>query len=226
MKHKYLDIGEDFAGIMGELPSCFNGVIFGKPGQGKTEFCIRLAKRLTKYGRVAWMGYETGHSADMQKVAKRNKLDEVSGLFIPIDPLEKIRSPKVGETLSDVLFEDLVSYLKKRNSPQFVFIDSYDYTRFTFEQYDKLKQLFKKKKGIIWICHAKGNAPKLQTAKDIEHDGQFGINVKGYVAYVDKSRLGGRFPYIVWPEEVKRRLDIDPKAYSKDVVHELNAMSL
>lgn len=226
MKHKYLDIDEEFIGIMGELPACFNGVVFGQSGNGKTEFCIRLAKQFTKFGTVAWLSYESGHSADMQKAAKRNGLIDYSGKFIPIDPLEKIRSPKIGETLIDVLFEDLVNTLKKRNSPQFVFIDSLDYTRFTFEQYDILKQLFKKKKGIVWISHAKGNAPKLQVAKDIGYDGQFIIKVKKYVATVEKSRTGGRFPFIVWPEEVKRKLEIDPKAYDKEIVDILNAMSL
>lgn len=225
-KFGFLDISDDWKGLMGNLPEAFNGVIFGQSGQGKSELCIRLAKHLTQFGKVAWMGYEQGHDADLQMAAERNNLKDVNKLFVPVDPMDRLRSPVGKETMADVLFEDLYNYLEKRGSPKFVFVDSIDYTGFTFEHYKTLKDKFKKRKGIIWISHAKGREPKLQVSKDIVYDGQFGIYVKGYVAYVNKSRLGGKEPYIIYPEEVKRRIDVDPRQYPKDVIEIVEKIQL
>lgn len=225
-KFHFLPLDEEFKGLIGNLPESFNAVIFGNSGQGKTDLCIRLAKALSKIDKVGWWGYEQGHDADIQMAAVRNNLNEVAGQFIPIDPMEKLRTPTGRETMTDVLFEDLDRSLGKRNSPRFIFIDSIDYTGFTFDHYKYLKEKYKKKKGIIWISHAKGKEPKLQVAKSIAYDGQFTIYVKEFVAYVIKSRIGGRYPFIIWPDEVARRLENNPKNYSKDVVDALNALSL
>ena len=34
----------EFKGLLGEVPKCFIAVVYGFSGNGKTEFCIKLAK--------------------------------------------------------------------------------------------------------------------------------------------------------------------------------------
>jgi hypothetical protein len=212
MKHSFLDLPEEWTPLIGRLPETFNGVLFGKSGQGKSELGMR-------FDRVAWMGYEQGHDADLQIAINRNNMyEECDGLFIPIDPLQKLPPKKhENETRAELLLRDLDTYMGKRNSPRYLFIDSLDYTGFTFDMYKYLKEKYKKKKGVIYMAHAKGKQPKLQVTKDIIYDGQFGIYVHNLVAEVEKSRIGGRFPYMIWPEEVKRRAENNPKLYSKEI---------
>lgn len=210
-KFKFHNISEEWQGLMGKLPEAFIGVIYGDSGQGKTELCIRLAKELSTIDRVAWLDYEQGHGADLQMALNRNNMQEVNKKFIPIDPMEKLPAPATGETRTDVLFKDVMAYLGKRGSPRFVFFNSLDYTGFTTEHYYQLKETYGKRKGIIFISHAKGNKPKLQVAKDIMYDGQFGIRVKTFIARPEKSRLGGTEDYIIWQEMAEAR---NPKYFN------------
>lgn len=214
-KFNYISIGEEWEGLMGKLPIAFIGVIYGFSGQGKSELCIRLAKHLCKDYKVAWFDYEQGHGPDLQMAIIRNNMEDVSGNFIPVDPLKKLPDAAPGQTRADVLFEDLVGYLRKRGSARIVFINSIDYTEFTTTHYKRLKEEFGHKKGIIFISHAKGNYPKLQVAKDIMFDGQFGIRVKTFIARPEKSRLGGTEDYIIWEEMAMQR---NPKYFNTDGV--------
>jgi len=202
------------------MTATFMGVVYAPSGSGKTELCVRIAKGLTKYGKVAWLSYEQGHDADLQRAMIRNEMHDYAGTFIPFDPMEKLPKAREGESMPDLLFRDFVDFLKKKNSPKYVFIDSIDYTGWNTDHYKELKKLFKGKKGIIFIGHVKGRSPKLQITKDIEYDGQFGIYVREYVAYVVKSRLGGKKPFVIWPEEVQERIERNPKSYPVEV-HEL-----
>jgi hypothetical protein len=125
-------------------------------------------------------------------------MQDVNGKFLIIDPLD---NRKQGESL----YGALDSYLGKRSTPHFIFIDSLDYLRITTEEYFALKEKHAKKRGIIFISHANGNEPKTRTAKDIEYDGMFGIHVKKFIAHPKKNRLGGFEDYIIWEEGARNR---------------------
>lgn len=190
---------KDFANTLGSITKQFMLVVFGYSGNGKTEFCVKLAKYLAGYGRVAWLSYEQRHGYDLQRATVRNKMEEVSGNFIPIDPLANV---KKGVSL----FEDLVVYLDKRGSPEFVFIDSIDYTGFTFEDYKTLKEKFEHKTAFIFIAHAdKSGNLKKTVSRDVMFDGGVGIRVKDYIAEPEKNRYGGFDPYIIYEEKARER---------------------
>jgi hypothetical protein len=210
-RFKLLGVNEEWKGIMGQLPTSFIGTIYGDSGNGKTEFCIRLAKYLTNFDKASWLSYEQGHGFDLQLAINRNKLEEVNKKITFIDPLKKL--PKIeGKEKADILFEELMKYLKRRGSPRFVFIDSIDYTDWEFDHYAELKEQFGEKKGIIFISHAKGKYPKTQLAKDIMYDGQFGIFVRTFIATPVKSRLGGIEDYIIWEERARQ---MNPTYFAK-----------
>jgi predicted ATP-dependent serine protease len=198
-KFKILGVEEPWLSIFGDLPDAFIGIVYGQPGNGKTEFLMQFAAYLTRFGKVAWLAYEQGHAKDFQDAMNRNITDDMIGKFLAIDPEEER-----DESLT--LFQELCNYIDRRNSPQFYFIDSYDYTAFTWEEIKELKLLCKKKrKTIIFISHSEGKRPKTVNGRRIEHDGAFGIFVSKFIAYVHKNRFGGMEDFIVYEKAARKK---------------------
>ena len=201
MKHVYLDIPDEWRGTMGKLPESFVGIVFGFSGHGKTEFCLRLAFMLLKFGKVAWFSYEQGHDSDIQEAVIRNNFEQFAKQIQWIDPNSK-RNTKMTR------YEELDLFLSRKQSPKYVFIDSYDYARFTEEEYQMLKEKHGKKKGIVFIAWTKdkySEEPKKAVAKSIMFDGKFAIFVKNFIARPVKSRLQGWGDFIVHPEKARER---------------------
>lgn len=196
-RYKLLGIEAPWVQTLGNLPACFMGIIYGKPGNGKTEFCMQLGAYLTNFGKVAWLSYEQGHGFDLQLAFNRNIDERHTGKFLVIDPEEDI-PPGMS------LYEDLDNFLSKRNSPDFVFVDSLDYTGFSWAEYKALKKKHGKKKAIIFISHAKGKGPKTNIGEQVEHDGAFGIFVSKFIAFVNKNRFGGTDDFIVYEKRARQ----------------------
>lgn len=207
MKFKFLNlVGTGFEDILGKVPENFIAVVYGFSGNGKTEFVVRLAKVLSTIGKTAWLSYEQRHGADLQEAINRNKMEEVSGKFIPIDPLGKLPPGKT-------FLQDLDEYLGKRNSPVFIIIDSIDYTGFTWEDYVYLKNKYGHKKTFIFISHSTNTGKQKKAISErILFDGGLGIWVKDYIARPEKNRFGGFEPYVVYEERAKER---NPAFFSK-----------
>lgn len=197
---KLLDLnGSKFKGLLGDVPRFFTAVIYGFSGNGKTEGCIQLARELSKHGKVLWLSYEQRHGYDLQKATKRNKMDDRSGNFLIADPLDK-RDSGVG------LLEDLDNYLKKRNSADYIFFDSIDYTGFTWDDYCFLKNKYAEKKGLIFISHStKTGQLRKRISEQIVFDGGMGLFVKDFIIHPEKNRYGGFNSYVVYEEQARLR---------------------
>lgn len=211
MTFKFLPLSKGFKGTLGQIPRNFIAVIYGFSGNGKTEFCVRLAKELCKFGTVAWLSYEQRHGSDLQMATKRNRMDEESGKFYPIDPISSIPD---GVSL----LEDLDNYLKKRSSADFIFVDSLDYTGWSFEDYVYLKNTYGHKKTFIFISHSsKSGTLKKAVSERVVFDGGLGIFVSNYIATPDKNRYGGFEPFIIWEERARQ---VNPAFFAKRVKEE------
>lgn len=209
---KLLDLSQSkFQPVMGDVPLFFVCVVYGYSGNGKTEFCMQLAKEFTQYGKVAWFSYEQRHGYDLQQATLRNDMEQQSGNFLIIDPLESIK-----EGVS--LLEDLDNYLKKRNSPDFIFIDSWDYTNFTFSDYKFLKLKYGNKKTFVMISHSSKNGIlRKKVSDDIVFDGGMGVLVRDFIAEPIKNRFGGFEPYVVFDKKARER---NPAFFAKQVKDE------
>ncbi|AEL23870.1 AAA family ATPase [Cyclobacterium marinum] len=208
MRFKFLPLPKLFKATMGDLPFNFIAVVYGYSGNGKTEFCMQLAKMLCDFGKVAWLSYEQRHGSDLQAATLRNKMEEVNGSYYPIDPIENVPEG-VG------LLEDLDNYLGKRNSPDFIFIDSLDYTGFDWEDYTYLKNKYGKRKSFIFISHSTKNGTlKKRISERVVFDGGLGIFVDKFIAKPDKNRYGGFEPYIIFEERARL---LNPAFFSKRV---------
>lgn len=207
-KFKFIPLkSEKWKAILGDLPYSFVLVIGGFSGNGKTEACIQLADELCSHGKVGWFSYEQRHGADLQRATIRNKMERHSGSFIPIDPLSNL-----PEGVS--LLEDLDKYLSKRNSPDFIFIDSVDYTRWTKADYDYLWKKYYGKKSFIFICHTdKSGNPRKTVSTDIIFDGGVFLWAKKYILFPEKNRYGGFEPMVIYEKEARKwhPLFFDPK---------------
>jgi len=165
----------------------FKALIYGLPGNGKTEFCIKWAKYLTKFGKVYYNSHEQGISKSLQDAAVRNALDEVAGKLIFGNK----------ETLTE-----MTDRLGRRNSPKIVFIDSLDYMNLTDGQYKVLTERFPRKAFVI-ICWEKSNTPQSNYAKKIEYMADIKIRVQDFIAY-PRCRFGGNIPFVIWDKPRKK----------------------
>lgn len=179
---------EAWLNSFGQPEKNFSSIIFGESGNGKTDFCVKLSKYLSAFGRVLYVSNEEGLSSTIQTVFMRNNMIEVHGKVILA---EKAR------------FESIMEYLKGRNRPKILLIDSLDYTRLTAEQYRTLRAAFPRI-AIIIVAWSKGKQPKSQAARDIEYMVDVKIFVKDFIAF-PRSRYGGNIPFIIWREGALKR---------------------
>lgn len=156
-------------------------IIYGKPGNGKTEFCVQLAKEMSKWTRVYFNSFEQGISKSLQDALVRNDMMEVSGKVIFGDK-ENV--------------QEMTERLAKKNSPQVVIIDSRDYMNLTTEQFKKLIERFKRKMFIV-VCWETNQKPKGEYAKSIEFMCDIKIRVVNFQAH-PRSRFGGNKPFTIW----------------------------
>lgn len=164
-------------------------IIWGNPGNGKSSFVMQLAKYLCQFGKVVYDSLEEGKGLSFQMSLKRHRMEEVNRRFLILD--------RVGMT-------ELSEKLKKRRSPEFVIIDSLQYTGLTYKAYQVLKEKHPDKL-LIFVSHAKGEDPKGESAKSIEFDADVKILVKGFKALC-KSRFmetAGK-PFTIWAEGAAR----------------------
>ncbi|MGB0869505.1 MAG: hypothetical protein ACPGSD_07895 [Flavobacteriales bacterium] len=161
-------------------------MIWGNSGNGKTDFCIKLAKYLCKFTKVVYNTLEEGVSESIKQALIRNKMDEQDGQFVIVD----------GEPINELL-----KRLTKHKAPKAVIIDSFQYTGLNKKTYKEFKKQLPKTL-IIFISHAEGKHPEGRSAKSVRYDANVKIQVEGFRANA-VSRYGGGKPYTIWAEKAK-----------------------
>jgi hypothetical protein len=197
-KFDEFDFENEWLEAFGKPEKNFKAIIYGKPKNGKTEFCVRFAKYLTRFGKVLYNSFEQGHSKSLQDAFKRQQMHEVSGKII-ITHKESY----------DKMFERLA----RKKSPNIVFIDSLQYIKITVDQWVTLTTKFPKKVFIV-ISHATGDEPKGSTAESVQYDVDMSILVKGFAAHC-QSRFGGGDTIVIWEQGHQRWLQLQQKPSSK-----------
>jgi hypothetical protein len=165
----------------GEPETNFKMIVYGHSGNGKTEYCLQLAKYLASFTKVYFNSFEQGISKTLQDGIKRNNMKEVAGKVIFGNK----------ETVAE-----MIARLKKKNSPRIIIIDSRDYINLTAEQFKMLIEAFPRKAFIV-LCWESAGKPKGEYAKAIEFMCDIKVNVRHFKAY-PRSRFGGNQTYLIW----------------------------
>lgn len=180
-KFKHYELDGQLQLCIGNPETNFKMLVYGDPKNGKTEFCIQLAKLFAPFRKVYYNSFEQGIGKTLQDAVKRNNMQEVSGRVM------------FGNKES---FEQMDKRLSGKGSPGIVFIDSRDYMNLTDQQF---KQLIEKhrRKAFILICWANGDKMKGEHAKNIAYMCDITVFVKNFKAH-PVSRFGGNQTYTIW----------------------------
>ena len=160
--------------------------VWGGSGSGKSSFAMQLAKELAKSGNVLY-----------------NVLEEETDDSDFIDRTITFQMQDVKESFHAQRYtlKELNAYLEKRNSADFIIIDSLPYFLENWQEYKEFKQKWATKKVLIFIGHADGKNPSTELQKKVMFDAKMKIFISGYLATCKGRTIGpngGRF--IVWQE--------------------------
>lgn len=186
MNKKVLNLGGAWKDAFGEPEFCGVWLIWGNSGSGKSSFVMQLCKELCKNGRVFYNSLEEGTCVTMKNTLERfNMIEENGRLLIESESMEEL-----GKRLS------------KRKSPDFVIIDSFQYTQMNYKAYLKFKEAHRDKL-IIFISHADGKNPSGRSAKSVMYDADMKIWVEGHRAFSKGRYFGEKGAYTIWQERAK-----------------------
>lgn len=179
-----LDLPPAFKKLLGTPERSGVWIIWGESYNGKTGFSLQLAKALTQSGKVFYNTLEEGARKSMQKAIVQQNMQEVKNRFL------------IGNREST---EDLKERLRRKKSPDIIFIDSLQHAELNKKDFKLLKEEFTNKL-FIFISHADGKNPEGSLAKFVKYDADVKIRVEGYRAMC-LSRLGGdKEPYTIWEQ--------------------------
>jgi len=173
-----------FKDHLGEPEQNFKMIVYGSPGNGKTEYCIQLAKYLASFAKVYYNSFEQGISKTLQDAIKRNDLTSVKGKIM-FGNRERL--------------DEMIKRLKSKGSPRIIIIDSRDYMNLTAEEFKLLIGTFPRKSFIV-VCWEGGGKPKGEHAKAMEFMCDIKVRVVGFRAH-PSSRFGGNKDYVIWDKK-------------------------
>jgi hypothetical protein len=114
--------GSKWGELMGNPGKKFHLMVFGRPKQGKSIFCVQFANYLSReHGKVLYIASEEGFSATLQKKIKEFGMSNQNLDFANFREYEQIRQALRGRGY------------------KFVFIDSVNFIKITPEQVEALK---------------------------------------------------------------------------------------
>ena len=181
------------------------GVVFfwGKSGNGKTSAVLSFGKELARFGRVLYNSLEEGLSVSFLNALRRHAMQACGRRFQVV----------AGESIAD-----LDERLSKRKSPDFVIIDSFQYTQLDYRQYIAFKERHLDKM-LVFVSHADGKQPAGRAARSVMYDAGLKIWVEGYKAFTNGRFFGPTGEYTIWREKAEEYWGDPnkPKPFSKNV---------
>lgn len=194
-KFKYIPFDGEWYQAFGtpERSGCW--MIYGKSGQGKTQFALLLARKLEELGmRVLFISLEMGVHDDFKSALALANIH--SG----------ISSIQVSEECEGI--EDIEKEICKQRSADVVFVDSVQYLGDQCGVKAKEIIALRKKyprKMFIFISHVEGKEVEGPMAYDVKKDSFRRIYVEGWRAKHIARGSGGPLGYfIVWDKGYQR----------------------
>lgn len=178
-RYKTLKLGGGFGEAFGEVERTGVWFVWGKSGNGKSSFAIRLARELCRFGRVLYVGLEEGASMTFRNLLERNGMQHTGSRFSVLVPHDLPN-----------LAQEIIERTKKQRSADFIFIDSLQYTGWDFRQYLSFRAAVAGRKLVVIISQTIGTRPLGRTAQSVQFDASMKIWVEGFRA-ISKGRFIG-----------------------------------
>ena len=183
-KFKLYKLTGPFNDAFGNVETTGVWFIWGQSGSGKSSFMLQLAKHLSLFDKVLINDLEEGASLNVQEALSREGMQTVGNKIM----------------LCSENMEDFTLRLSKPKSPKIIIINSYQYTRLSFDAYIKFKNKFANKLIII-ISQADGKQPTGRTAKSVMYDASLKIFVEGHKAFSKGRYIGPNGgTYTIWKQ--------------------------
>lgn len=164
--------------------------IYGKSGQGKTTFLVRLAAYLSQFSRVAYVSSEEGpDSVSIEQAFRHNDVTKAQRARIKI--------------FDGGPFEDLKAEMQARKRFHVWIIDSINFLGYGKEQVDDLLRQ-QPKKMIAMVGWGDGNNPIGSIGVSCRFMAGIKVNVDRFVATAN-SRYGGNGQPFVINEQMAAR---------------------
>lgn len=192
-QYDFIPFTSRFYDLFGQTEATGNWIVYGKSGQGKSSFCLQLAKELDELGKkVLFASLEMGDSYDFQQA---------------------LAKAGIRSGCSNILFtdechpDDLRVYLSKQRSADVVIVDSLQYFIDLYKvrgaDFINLRNQFRKK-IFIYISHMKGNDVDGDTAYDLKKDAFKRIHIEHFKAsYIGRGNGGPKGFFVIWDKGFK-----------------------
>lgn len=182
LRRPSISLGGEWENCVGEMDR--HGVVFfwGSSGNGKTSAVVSFCKELCRFGQVLYVSLEEGYSLSMQNTLRRFGMQECGSRF---------------QLLDSFSFDDLQERLCKQRSPEFIVIDSFQYTRMSYKDYIRFKEQYRNKM-LIFVSHAVGHQPAGKPAVAVMYDAMLKIWVEGHVAQSKGRFMGSTQKAVIW----------------------------
>lgn len=165
--------------------------VSGASASGKSSFVMQLAKKLCEYGGVLYVSIEEKLSMSFQQRIGRYHMEEVQSRF---------------RVTTDGDIETLRQRLRKRKSPKFIILDSFQFLQnsyeWTYSDVSKLVDEFPRK-CFIFISQEVKSEPLGKAAVRIKYLAGVKVRVVGYKAMCQGrfiGEAGATFP--VWEDGI------------------------
>lgn len=187
-RYDFIPFSPKFAALFGDTEATGNWIVYGKSGQGKTSFCLQLAKEFDEIGRrVLFVSLEMGYSYEFQQSLRKAGIYSSNSRILLADECRPA---------------DLEESLAKQRSADIVIIDSLQYFIDLYKvraaDFINLRNRFRKK-VFIYISHMKGNEVDGEVAYDLKKDAFKRIYIEHFKAsYMGRGNGGEAGFYVIW----------------------------
>ncbi len=171
--YKALNFQGAFNELIGQPAVNFFCTVHGKPGEGKSTFCIQFANYLAKnFGSVVYISGEEGFSKTLKDKVVNNHAESDNLYFADISSFDEIK-------------EEI-----KPNTFHFIFIDSLDTLKIDPTRMRELMELYQNS-ALITISQSTKDG-KMRGSNEIAHDADVVISVENGFAKTTKNRFKER----------------------------------
>jgi predicted ATP-dependent serine protease len=173
MNYKCLNFKDRWSNFFGLPAVVFHLAVHGKPGEGKSTFCIQFADYLAKsFGYVVYISGEEGFSKTLRDKVVNNKIDNPHLFFADISSFEQIKNEI------------------ESNKFHFIFIDSLDTLRIDVTRLRDLREYYPQS-AFITISQSTKDG-KMRGSQEIIHDADITLKVENGIAITTKNRFHPR----------------------------------